>query len=47
MCEMDNKWEAAVYSAVFRDDLQGWNGWRVRGRLKREGIHVCMVYRRN
>ena len=46
VCKIDGYWEAAVQhrelSSVFCDDLDGWKGWVLGGRLKREGIHVYL-----
>ena len=41
MCKIERKQEAAVrcreLSSVFRDDVKGWEGQRVRGRPKGAG----------
>ena len=43
---MNSQWQAAAQhtglSTALGDDLEGWGGRRVGGRLQREGIYACL-----
>ena len=46
ICKIDSQWEFAVCLRKLKprlsDNLEGWSGWEVGGRLKREGTYVYL-----
>ena len=46
ICKIGSQWKFAVLhrelNLVFCDNLEGWDGWEMGGRFKREGTYVCL-----